>query len=97
MDWAAIATMTSLHTLTLDGVTDMVALSTVTGLRELHVRDLHIDDISPLRALRLLRQLSLTDSLVADIAPLAELPELTYLDLTGLGWEIYVPYHTFRN
>jgi tetratricopeptide (TPR) repeat protein len=59
------------------------ALSELTGLEVLTLRNCGITDLSPLAELTNLTHLDLRNNLITDISPLTGLDNLDYLDLTG--------------
>ena len=66
-------------------LTDVSALSALTGLRELDLRDNAIEDLRPLTGLTGLEALYLSGNRIQDLRPLAGLAGLKVLDLAGNG------------
>ena len=64
-------------------LTDVSALSALTGLRELDLRDNAIEDLRPLTGLTGLEALYLSGNQIEDLGPLAGLTGLKALDLAG--------------
>ena len=64
-------------------LTDVSALSALTGLRELDLRDNAIEDLRPLTGLTGLEALYLSGNQIEDLGPLAGLTGLKVLDLAG--------------
>ncbi len=66
-------------------ISDLTALSALTGLVELDLRDNHIEDVAPLAELERLRRLDLRENRIHDdgVAPLAALRQLDHLNVRG--------------
>ena len=81
----AIATLTQLHTLRLDGcaLTDISKLSTLTGLTLLGLSNNSVQDITVLSLMPKLETVYLQNNPLTNISGLSTCTKLQYLDITG--------------